>query len=192
MAEQFHFDPDTYLDLVQSEVPYYEQLQEMVAAAAAEVTASSILELGTGTGETLRRVVERQPTASVIGIDESDGMLAVARGVVPGADLRVALLQDPLPDGPFDVVFSALAVHHLDGDEKAALFRDLASRIRAGGLFVLGDVVIPEGPGVVPLDDDYDKPSRAADQLEWLREAGFDATLRWAQDDLALIVAVRT
>ena len=37
MADQFHFDPDTYLDMVRSEVPDYEQLQDVVADATGEV-----------------------------------------------------------------------------------------------------------------------------------------------------------
>ncbi len=193
MGEQFHFDPDTYLDMVRSEVPAYEELQEAIARAAAEVGASAILELGTGTGETLRRVMTRHPAATVIGIDENDGMLAVARGMVPQADLRVAKLQDPLPRGPFDLVFSALAVHHLDGSEKVALFRQVADRLTPGGRFVLGDVVVPEDSAdvIVPLDEGYDKPSRADEQLRWLADAGLTATAVWARRDLVVLVADR-
>ncbi len=166
MAEQFHFDPDTYLDMVRAEVPDYEQLQEIVADAAAELPAGTILDLGTGTGETLRRVAGRHPTARFVGIDESNGMLAVARKVVPGADLRVARLQDALPEGPFDLVVSALAVHHLDASEKAALFRKVAARLAPGGRFVL----------------------RVDEQLQWLRDAKLTATLRWRHRDLAVMV----
>jgi len=94
VADQFHFDPDTYLDMVRTEVPGYEQLQAVVAEAAGEVPVNSILELGTGTAETLRHVALRHPTARLIGIDESDAMLAVARAVVPAVNFRVARLQD--------------------------------------------------------------------------------------------------
>jgi tRNA (cmo5U34)-methyltransferase len=191
MAEQFHFDPDTYLDMVRAEVPDYEEFQDAVAECAAEVAAATILELGTGTGETLRRVVARHPSARVRGIDESDAMLAVARTLVPGADLRVGRLQDPLPDGPFDLVISALAVHHLDAAEKATLFREVAGRLKPGGRFVLGDVVVPDDPAdvVTPLDEGYDMPSPAVDQLRWLADAGLEAALRWSRRDLAVIVA---
>jgi tRNA (cmo5U34)-methyltransferase len=193
MAEQFHFDPDTYLEMVRSEVPDYEEFQQAVADCAAEVPADAILELGTGTGETLRRVVARHPSADATGIDESDGMLAAARTLVPGADLRVGRLQDPLPAGPFDLVFSALAVHHLDATEKATLFREVAARLKPGGRFVLGDVVVPDDPVdvVTPLDEGYDMPSPARDQLQWLADAGLTPVLRWARRDLAVIIADR-
>jgi len=191
MAEQFHFDPDTYLDMVRSEVPDYEQLQEEVARAAGEVRAATILDLGTGTGETLRRIAAQHPDAQLVGVDESEGMLAAARTVVPRADLHVARLQEPLPAGPFDLVVSALAVHHLDAREKAELFAAVASRLAPGGRFVLADVVVPDDPAdaITPLDEGYDLPDRAADQLRWLRDARFTADVRWSRRDLAVFVA---
>ena len=48
MAEQYHFDPDTNLDMVRSEVDGYERLQQIVADAAGEIPAETILDLGTG------------------------------------------------------------------------------------------------------------------------------------------------
>jgi tRNA (cmo5U34)-methyltransferase len=193
MAEQFHFDPDSYLAMVRAEVPDYEQLQEVVAEAAGEIAAETILELGTGTGETLRHVARRHPTAHLIGIDESDRMLAVARNVVPAANLRVARLQDELPEGPFDLVISALAVHHLDPEEKAALFRRVAARLAPGGRFVLADVIVPDDPidAITPLDAGYDLPSRADEQLQWMRDAQLTATLRWRHRDLAVMTGDR-
>jgi tRNA (cmo5U34)-methyltransferase len=136
-------------------------------------------------------VLERHPGASLVGVDVSEDMLAVARSRLPGADLRVARLQDPLPDGRFDLVFSALAIHHLDGPGKADLFRRGAAALSGGGRFVFGDVVVPDDPAdaVTPLGPDYDFPSRIEDQLGWLSDAGFEASVVWAARDLAVIVA---
>ena len=52
-------------------------------------------------------------------MDENDGMLEVARGRLAGqrVALHVADLLDPLPEGPFDLVVSALAIRHLGGPE---------------------------------------------------------------------------
>ncbi|HUI49760.1 MAG TPA: class I SAM-dependent methyltransferase [Acidimicrobiia bacterium] len=193
MADQFHFDPATYLDMVRAEVPDYELLQSIVADAAGEVDARTVLDLGTGTGETMHRVQSRLPAARLTGVDESEAMLAVAHELIPRADLRVARLQDELPEGPFDLVVSALAIHHLDADEKADLFRRVDHRLTGGGRFVLADVVVPDDPAdaITPLDDGYDQPSRADEQLQWLRDSGFDAQLRWQNRDLAVIVADR-
>lgn len=187
---QFHFHPDEYLELMRSEMPAYERLQEEAAAATGS-GASRLLELGTGTGETARRVLARHPGATLVGIDASADMLAAAQ--LRGADLRVSRLQDPLPEGPFDLVFSALAVHHLDGPGKADLFARVAAVLVPGGRFVLADVVVPDDPAdaVTPLSPDYDLPSRVDEQLAWLRDAGLEPSLAWVERDLALIAAVR-
>ena len=194
---QFHFDPATYLDLMREEVPAYGRLQEAVAAAATGLSVSSVLDLGTGTGETLAAVLARHPGAAAVGVDESGPMLAAARhrlgdGDV-AVDLRVAGLTDPLPGGPFDLVVSALAIHHLEGPDKADLFARIAGALRPGGRFVLGDVVIPADPAdaVTPLTSDHDRPSTLADQLRWLGDAGFEADAVWSEGDLVVVRADR-
>jgi SAM-dependent methyltransferase len=139
-------------------------------------------------------VLNALPDAQLVGVDESTDMLAVARTVLPAsADLRVGRLQDPLPAGPFDVVVSALAVHHLDRAAKADLFRRVAAVLAPGGRFVLGDVIEPVDPCdvVTPIDGVFDQPSSVADQLAWLAEAGFDAEAVWVERDLAVLVGVR-
>jgi tRNA (cmo5U34)-methyltransferase len=190
---QFHWDPASYLALMHEELPDYERLQDELAAAAAHADARAILELGTGTGETARRVLARHPGARLTGIDESEEMLAVARSALPDADLRRSRLEDALPPGPFDLVVSALAVHHLDGPGKRDLFARVAEVLRPGGRFVLGDVVITEDPkdAVTPLSPDYDLPSTVEDQLAWLADAGFECTVAWRRRDLAVLVADR-
>ena len=107
--------------------------------------------------------------------------------------LLVADLSDPLPPGPFDLVVSVLAIHHLDGPGKAALFRRVAEVLSPGGRFVLGDAVIPATPGgeVIPMEAGYDKPSTVAEQVGWLHDAGLVAVVRWEEDDLAVVTADR-
>jgi tRNA (cmo5U34)-methyltransferase len=189
-VSQYHFDPSTYLEMIRADVPDYDRLQDEIAAATADVPATRILELGVGTGETARRVLALHPGAKLVGIDSSDEMLAVAREALPG-DLRVGRLEDPLPEGPFDLVVSALAVHHLDGAGKRDLFGRIAAVLERGGVLVLGDVVVPEQPedAVTPLTPDFDRPDRLDDVLGWLRESGLDAETTWARRDLAVVRA---
>jgi tRNA (cmo5U34)-methyltransferase len=192
--DQFHFDPESYMEMILSEIPAYFDLQEATVEATAGVALSRILELGVGTGETSARLVAVHREAHLTGIDESEGMLDHARRRLPGADLRVGRLEDPLPAGTYDLVVSALAVHHLDDQAKADLFARVAAQLRPGGRFVLADVVIPVDPGdiVTPIDDDgYDKPSPVADQIRWLLSAGFSPRVAWTNRDLAVIAADR-
>jgi tRNA (cmo5U34)-methyltransferase len=119
-------------------------------------------------------------------------MLDEARRVLPAsADLRPARIEDPLPEAPFDLVFSCLTVHHLDGAGKADLFRRVAQVLRPRGRFVLADVVVPERSedAVTPLTEGFDLPDTVDDQLKWLAEAGFTANVTWTWKDLAVISA---
>jgi tRNA threonylcarbamoyl adenosine modification protein (Sua5/YciO/YrdC/YwlC family) len=189
---QYHFDPGSYGSMIREEIPAYGELQERLVASGGE-GARRILELGTGTGETAALLLRRHPAANLIGIDESPAMLAAARAVLPGerARLLTARLQDPLPDGPFDLVASALCVHHLDPAEKADLFRRIRSVLAPGGRFALADVVVPSDPAdaVADLTPGYDKPSTVAEQLSWLAQAGLEARVTWERQDLAVIAA---
>ena len=189
MAES-PFDPATYLDEIRADIPRFDELQERVAAATSGLAVGSMLELGTGTGETARRVLAAHPGARLVGIDENAAMLAAAR--LPGAELLVRRLQDPLPEGPFDLVLSALAVHHLDTAEKAELFGRVRAVLRDGGRFVLGDVVVPGRPAdeVVPLTPGFDRPDPVPVLLRALEEAGFAARVSWTRQDLAVLVGV--
>jgi L-threonylcarbamoyladenylate synthase len=192
---QFHFDPGTYDAMIHEDIPVYDQFQEAVVRASGE-GASRLLELGTGTGETARRLLERHPAARLVGVDESAAMLAAAREALPSnrVSLRVGAIEDGLPDGPFDVVASALCVHHLEGTLKRDLFARVRSVLAPGGRFVLGDVVVPVDPAdsVISVSPGFDHPSPLADQLRWLAETGFDARVVWEHRDLAVIVASAT
>jgi tRNA (cmo5U34)-methyltransferase len=191
-GDQFHFDPATYLETIRAEVPAYDELQDAVAEATVGIRTERVLELGVGTGQTSKRVLDLHPEAELVGIDESVEMLVAASAdVAAAADLRVSRLQDSLPEGSFDLVVSALAVHHLDGASKADLFARVADRLRPGGRFVLGDVVVPDNPAdvVTPIDGVYDQPSTVDDQLRWLAAAGLDAEVVWARQDLVVIIA---
>jgi tRNA (cmo5U34)-methyltransferase len=185
---QFHFDPSTYAELIATEVPGYDELHERLAAATEGLEVERALDLGAGTGRTSRAVRTRHPAAAIVAVDESPGMLE--RIELGEIERRVGRLQDPLPAGPFDLVVSALAVHHLDGAEKQQLFARVHDALRPGGRFVLADVVTSDVQ-VAPLSEGYDKPDPADIQLRWLREAGFDAELLWEHHDLALLRADR-
>jgi tRNA (cmo5U34)-methyltransferase len=187
----FEWNPETYLDEMLDEIPGYVELQEAVAAATDGVAARDVLELGTGTGETAVRVLARHPGARWTGIDASEAMLARAWGRLPEAVLLLSRLEDPLPEGPFDLVVSTLAVHHLDAAGKRDLFARVAGVLRPGGRFVLGDVVVPRAgeKGPIEIDLVMDLPDTVADQLAWLEAAGFAATAVDVRVDLAVFTA---
>ncbi|MCS4593780.1 class I SAM-dependent methyltransferase [Brevibacterium sediminis] len=189
----FEWDPETYLALMAEEIPDYPRLQTEVAAAAATGAPTSILDLGIGSGLTAQRVLEALPEAKLLGVDASSEMLAAAEATLDPERTRLqsGRLEEPLPVGPFDLVMSMLAVHHLDGPGKADLFARIASVLETGGRFVLGDLVVPADPAdvVTPIDWIDDTPSSLDEQLTWLADAGLTTHVHWQHRDLAVVVA---
>jgi trans-aconitate methyltransferase len=171
-------DPETYLGEIRADIPRYDELQEATVEAI-PFEPRRVLELGVGTGETTRRLLERYPGAEVTGLDAQPEMVFKARE--HGIEVRLARMQDPLPDGPWDLVLSVLSVHHLDEQQKRGLFRRVREQSRA---LVMGDVVIAD-PQETALEEGVDLPSRAEDMAEWC-----DGEIAWRADDLAVIRAV--
>lgn len=160
-----------------------------------------ILDLGAGTGLLSCRAREAYPSAKLVLLDGAPAMLERAREMVgENAEYHLEDLRGPLPGGNFDAVISALAIHHLDDVEKRGLFARIYRALTPGGVFVNAEQVA--GPHKA-LDQGYrewhkhasaqlgtsaeewaaaeermsfDRLATVADQLAWLREAGFSET----------------
>jgi tRNA (cmo5U34)-methyltransferase len=191
MGGQFHLDADSYLAMIRAEIESYDELQAMVAYATADVVTARILDLGSGTGETALATLAVHPDAHLVGIDASEDMLAIAHRRLPSATFLVSRIEDPLPAGPFDLVVSAFAIHHLDGPGKADLFRRVSEVLAPTGRFVMLDVVVPTEPPPRPirLEEGVDMPSSVADMLRWLAEVKLDGQVVHSRGDLAVLAA---
>ena len=89
-------------------------------------------------------------------------------------------MEDPLPDGPWDLVISVLSVHHLDADGKRDLFRRVREQSRS---LVVADLVQAE-VSVAPIDPEFDFPDPAEEVAAWAGGA-----VVWKADDLAVVQA---
>jgi tRNA (cmo5U34)-methyltransferase len=177
-----------------------------------------VLDLGAGTGLMAAAVAEEYPDARFELLDGSAEMLSEAKERLGAraTGVHVADMTAGLPAGPFDAVISALAIHHLEDDDKRVLFGRVYDVLRPGGVFVNAEQVA--GP-TTELADLYRKRwaqmcrdlgasdteiadalerrrhDRCADvesQLAWLRACGFstaDCIYKFWED--AVIVAVK-
>jgi tRNA (cmo5U34)-methyltransferase len=132
----------------------------------------------------------------VLLVDASAEMLEAARLTLPEDRIEqivVQQLEDPLPEGPFDLVVSALAIHHLESADKQLLFHRIAAALAPGGSFILADVVVLDDPGqaVLSFGSPYDRPDRLDYQLGWMEEAGLKPSVVWSSGDLAVVKADR-
>ncbi|MEZ5382772.1 MAG: class I SAM-dependent methyltransferase [Microthrixaceae bacterium] len=167
---------------------------------------SRVLDLGAGDGRLTALALSHRPTIhEAVLLDNSEPMLERARERF-AKDRRVRILnhdiRDPIPDlGPFDLIVSGLAVHHLEHSRKRAIFEELFARLNPGGLFANLDVVASATPALHAdflaalrrdADDPEDRLAPIEDQLKWMRATGLanvDCLWRWR--GLALMVGVR-
>jgi tRNA (cmo5U34)-methyltransferase len=160
---RFDWTPEVYLERIRSQIPRYDELQEQ-AVAAIPFAPERVLELGMGTGETTRRLIEAFPGAWVIGLDASPDMVFRARQSYD--DVQLARIEDPLPDGPWDLVISVLSAGELPDDQLQALCRRVKEQSRS---LVIGDVF---------------EPNKLQSLLDW---SGGQIT--WQAEDLAVVAA---
>jgi tRNA (cmo5U34)-methyltransferase len=177
VSAQFSWNPETYLEEIRAEIPRFDELQQ-AAVAAIPAPPARVLELGMGTGETTRHLLEAYPDAWVVGLDSSPEMVFRLREEYD--DVQLARMEDPLPDGPWDLVISVLSVHHLTDDQKRTLFRRVREQAKA---LVIGDVVKAD-PQITPIEPGFDFPDTAEELAKW---CGGEVT--WRADDLAVVRA---
>lgn len=115
------------------------------AASLGRTGAVRVLDLGAGTGLLSSVLAGALPDADFVLLDEAPAMLErAAERLAPLGDrvtTVVADLRDALPEGPFDVVASALAIHHLDDAGKADLYRRAADVLAPGGVLINAEQV---------------------------------------------------
>lgn len=178
MAAMSAPDDVSYLESVRGQVPLYDALQD-AAVAAIPFEPGSVLELGIGTGETASRLLARFPGAAITGLDSDPDMLFQAREVVD--EVSLARMEDPLPDGPWDLILSVLSVHRLTDEQKRNLFRRVREQSKA---LVIGDFVsLGDDRGETTVEGEA-YPDTAEDLAGWC-----GGEVVWSQDDLVVIVA---
>jgi SAM-dependent methyltransferase len=103
--------------------------QEVELVLLAAHSPQRALDAGCGTGEFAERV-SRKLTIDVVGVDQSEKLVELARA--RGLDARVGDLLDlDFDDGEFDAVIANWVLYHLP--DLAAGLRELARVLRSGG-----------------------------------------------------------
>ena len=172
-----------------------------VWAAVAKDDNPEILDIGAGTGLMSALVLEKFPGASLTLLDISENMLAVARKrFAHRENIRydVSDYSRSSLGGPYDLVFSALSIHHLGRDDKCQLFHGIFAALKPGGMFINADQAEGETPLFQQMYLDYwndfvksgplsekerleilrrrdtlDRNEKLSSQILWLKESGF-------------------
>ena len=154
-------DAATYdQDVLRSEDPIregYTEALDWVAQNAGITQDSTVVELGSGTGNLTARL---PPCQSLVCVDVSAEMSKIAKRKLDGvshisyvqADILEYFDADP---PPFDVAISTYVVHHLTQQEKELLFDQLVRRLLPGGRALFGDLMLESAQEERVLIDHY-------------------------------------
>jgi SAM-dependent methyltransferase len=185
-------------------LPHIAGAEAMLVEHLVPAPVGRILDVGTGDGHLIALLRERWPEATAVGLDISPVLLAAAGERFAGdrgVRLEVHDLMRPLPQdlGRFDLVVSALAIHHLPDARKRTLFAEALGLLTEGGTFLDLDCVLSASPELHAVnqaafgldergEDPSDQPASLGDQLAWLRQAGFEEVdCFWKWMELALV-----
>lgn len=143
------------------------------------------LDVGTGTGHLADVLVTKIPEGVVIGVDESDAMLRVAREKAVKRGLHnyypfKARAEDiPFRDGYFDLAYCVRAMHHFDDPLRA--LKEVHRLLKANGNFLLCEPLGPRDEGLRQVLTEAfqaahpDHKFFSGDQIDSLiKEAGFN------------------
>ncbi|MBU5317287.1 class I SAM-dependent methyltransferase [Clostridium bornimense] len=116
---------------------FYEETTHFVTSNITE--PKRILDLGAGTGLLSTFWYKYFPKSEYVLIDIAEEMLDVARKRFAGlknVSYQILDYSQRLPKGEFDVITSALSIHHLEHRDKKELFSRIYDKLPKGGLFI--------------------------------------------------------
>lgn len=123
---------------------HFEIMHRLLNESGLEV--KNLLDLGAGDGIATAEVTRYQPVESATLTDFSDPFLDAARERFSGTELDVDFVAGdfretdwhPAVDarGPFDMVVSRFAIHHIPDEMKKALYGKVLEWLKPGGMFV--------------------------------------------------------
>ena len=121
-------------------IPCFEEYYTVgIKLLARERSFRSILDLGAGTGLLSQFLYRYFPRAAYTLVDISDDMLKVAQQRFAGLP-RFRYINDDfsrhIPEGQYDLIVSALSIHHLTDNDKAKLYQRIYASLAGAGCFL--------------------------------------------------------
>lgn len=123
------WNAENYTENFQFVHKYGEDVMELLQVAA----GSRVLDLGCGNGNLTNKLKEKG--YAVIGIDDSEDMLSIARASYPDIDFRKGNALN-FQTEPVDAVFSNAVLHWIDREKQGTMLKNIASNIKTGGELV--------------------------------------------------------
>ncbi len=150
-------------------------VERTITGVLGDVRGRTVLDVGCGTAEFLRRWHDRG--AEAVGVEPSEGMRVEARRKVPAARILAGdLCAIPLPDGGVDAALVTYTFTHLSPEERPAAIAELRRVVHPAGVVAVVDVAV-DGPEDLPRVRDVLVEAGRSSEIDWY-EAGYPVDLR--------------
>jgi tRNA (cmo5U34)-methyltransferase len=203
---------------VRKVIPRYEEMLDVLISCFNPQDSMKIraIDLGCGTGAVSKRLLDAFPQTELTCLDMTEEMMNLAKlRLSTYKRVRYVLsdLYDFEFDGPYNVVISSLALHHIVSDhDKKMIYRRIFDTLEPGGSFYNADLVLGSDDHVqylymkqwkeymyqsfpreevdnvqIPRYEQEDSPAKLIDHLQWLKEVGFaGADVVWKYYNFAI------
>jgi len=194
---------DQYTEYILRCVPRYAEMQWAIMHYIPEtLNPVNILEIGCGTGNLTKLILQRYPNATLHLVDISEKMIDGCKNEFMDYDKIKFYCNDfreldsNIPN--CDLVLSSISIHHINDDEKKMLFKKLYERLTINGIFCYSDQFssfedeiyrknilqwknesmkngsnLKEWKMWMDHQNEHDYHAPLGDQLKWIKDSGF-------------------
>jgi len=193
MSDFFEVRLDGYDEHMMTAIESADEFYPFTAKELPTAPNSHMLDLGCGTGLELAEYYKLCPSAKVMGIDLSQGMLAELKRKFADKDITTicgSYFDVSFGENVFDAAVSVESLHHFTKAEKIPLYAKLRAALKENGYFILTDYfalsddeermhrqTLNTLKAEQGIDDNefyhYDTPLTVQHEIEALAEAGF-------------------
>ena len=167
-----------------------------------ENAAIKVLDLGAGTGLFSMHILNRYPKANFVLCDLAEKLLDIAKERFADNKSQFEYIIEDYRNlsgkAEYDLIISSLSIHHLQHEEKAALFKTIFQLLKPDGVFINVDQIHGETKMIsdyywqhwlqrvqdagaeeqrikesIDRRKTYDIDATLFDQITWLKEAKF-------------------
>lgn len=223
IKEHFENEAAIFDNIIIKIIPYYiEMIEALLSVIYFDKTKKiNVLDLGCGTGNLSKRVLDKYPNANIVCVDISQNMINIARQKLvdyKNVEFVVGDIEEIEFKDKYDLVVSSLVLHHLITDDiKKNFYKKIFNMLNENGIFVNADVVIGTSNFLQDINisswikymqkscsdeeifskwlkayEQEDRPSKLMHQIEWLKEIGFhNIDIIWKYYNFAVFTGIK-